>query len=85
MTDYIRDKSIFLSNLYYDCNIVGCKCKEAVLSFMGNNYCMKHFIEFIREDKEKEDIKKFLEDLKRLPDSKASFKLIEKWEEKNES
>ncbi len=59
MRDYIKDKSIYVSNLYYDCNIVDCKCKEAVLSFQGNNYCMEHFIEFIRDDKEKEDIEEF--------------------------
>ena len=64
--EYIKNKSIYLDAFYTDCNIVGCDVKDAILNFQGNNYCMKHFVEFIRGDKEEEDIAEFISDLKRL-------------------
>ena len=48
--EYIKDKSIFISDFYYECNIVGCKSKEAVIAYMGNYYCMEHFLEFVMDD-----------------------------------
>lgn len=48
--DYIDKKSIFISDYYYPCNVIGCEVKEAVLQLEGNSYCMKHFLEFVMDD-----------------------------------
>ena len=58
--DYIKKSSIFVGNYYYPCNVVACPVKEAVLSYEGNNYCIKHFLEFIQYDAKKELIGRFI-------------------------
>ncbi len=57
-TDYFERKSIYLSDLYNDCNIVDCAIKEAFLSYEGNYYCLTHFVEIVQDDRcSKEDLK----------------------------
>lgn len=48
--EYIEKKSIYVGIFYYPCNIVKCEVKDAILSYEGNNYCMKHFLEIIKDD-----------------------------------
>ena len=55
--DYIGKKSIFVANIYYPCNVVDCPEKETVLSYEGNHYCLKHFVDIVQDDRcEKEDL-----------------------------
>ena len=45
--DFISKHSIHESSFYYDCNVVDCPIKTAVLSYDGNDYCMEHFLELV--------------------------------------
>lgn len=52
--DYIDKKEIFINDHWiHECNIKGCESRSASLSYEGNYYCMKHFIEIIQEDSKK--------------------------------
>ena len=62
--DYLKEKGIFLSDFYNDCNIVDCPIKEATISYEGNYYCLKHFVGMVQDDRcQKEDLKWLISEL----------------------